>query len=46
MATTYENLCGNCGGVELTFVKHFISVHIIFFISLQIDLTIFKIVRL
>jgi hypothetical protein len=32
MATMYENLCGNCvGGVELTFVWHFISVHLIFF---------------
>jgi hypothetical protein len=33
MATMFENLCGNClGGVELTFISHFISVHLIFFI--------------
>jgi hypothetical protein len=33
MATMYENLCGNCvGDVELTFVWHFISVHLIFFL--------------
>jgi hypothetical protein len=32
MATMYENVCGNCvGGVELTFVWHFICVHLIFF---------------
>jgi hypothetical protein len=47
MATMYENLCGNCvGRVELTFVWHFISVHLIIFIPLHIGLTIFKIARL
>jgi ribosomal protein S26 len=47
MVTIYENLCDNCvGGVELTFVWHFINVHLIFFIPLYIDLTIFKIARL
>jgi hypothetical protein len=47
MATMYENLCGNgVGGVELTFVWHFISVHLIFFIPLHVDLTILKIARL
>jgi hypothetical protein len=31
MATMYENLSGNCvGGVELTFVLHFTSVHLFF----------------
>jgi hypothetical protein len=33
-------------GVELTFVWHFISVHLIFFIPVHVDLTIFKIARL
>jgi hypothetical protein len=43
MATMYENLCGNIVGVvELTFVRHFISVHFIFFIPLHIYLTVFK----
>jgi hypothetical protein len=47
LATMYENVCDNCvGGIELTFVWHFISVHLIFFISLHIDLTMFKIARL
>jgi hypothetical protein len=47
MATMYENVCDNCvGGVELTFVSHFISVHLIFFIQLHISLTSFKIARL
>jgi hypothetical protein len=47
MATMYEDLCGNCvDEVELSFVRHFISVHLIFLISLHIDLTVFKIVRL
>jgi hypothetical protein len=31
MAPMYANLCGNCvGGVELTCVWHFISLHLIF----------------
>jgi hypothetical protein len=38
MATMYENLCGNCVGgvqsVQLTFVWHFISVHLIFFYTI------------
>jgi hypothetical protein len=47
IATMHENPCGNpVGGAELTFVWHFISVHLIFFIPVHIDLTIFKIVPL
>jgi hypothetical protein len=31
----YEHLCGNyVGGVELTFVSHFISVHLFFFYTI------------
>jgi hypothetical protein len=35
MATMYENLCGSCvGRIELTFVWHFNSVHLIFFYTI------------
>jgi hypothetical protein len=38
MTTMYENLYGNCvDGVELTFVLHFIGVHLIFLCHCTID---------